>query len=125
MMPKIDRIDHIHVFVSDRVAAEHWYERVLGFRRVPELEFWAVNGGPLTLSNSEGTVHIALFERPSQPNHATIAMAVSGESFTHWQAHLQNVLEKPIHPVDHRVARSLYFTDPDGNPYEITTYIHE
>lgn len=95
MMPKIDRIDHIHVFVSDRVAAEHWYERVLGFRRVPELEFWAVN------------------------------MAVSGESFTHWQAHLQNVLEKPIHPVDHRVAQSLYFTDPDGNPYEITTYIHE
>jgi catechol-2,3-dioxygenase len=30
----------------------------------------------------------------------------------------------PVKPVDHGLAWSLYFADPDGNPYEITTYDH-
>jgi catechol-2,3-dioxygenase len=30
MAPQLTGIDHIHVFVSDRVAAEDWYRRVLG-----------------------------------------------------------------------------------------------
>jgi catechol-2,3-dioxygenase len=125
MIPTIDRIDHIHVFVSDRVRAEEWYSRVLGFQRVPDLEFWAADGGPLTISNADSTVHIALFKGSSQPNRATIAMAVSGESLVHWQAHLQDVLNVPINPVDHDVAWSLYFADPDGNPYEIVSYDRE
>jgi catechol-2,3-dioxygenase len=39
MPPLFERIDHIHIFVSDRAASERWYREVLGFRRVPELEF--------------------------------------------------------------------------------------
>jgi catechol 2,3-dioxygenase-like lactoylglutathione lyase family enzyme len=38
MAPKLTGIDHIHVFVSDRVAAEDWYRRVLGLARAPALE---------------------------------------------------------------------------------------
>jgi catechol-2,3-dioxygenase len=26
---------------------------------------------------------------------------------------------------DHALALSMYFSDPDGNPFEITTYEHE
>lgn len=29
MIPSIDRIDHVHVFVSDRKRAEGWYREVL------------------------------------------------------------------------------------------------
>jgi catechol 2,3-dioxygenase-like lactoylglutathione lyase family enzyme len=61
--------DHVHVFVADRPAAERWYQRVLGLCRSPELEHWAVDGGPLTLQDETGAAHIALFERaaPSLP----------------------------------------------------------
>lgn len=32
--PTVEAFDHIHVFVADRQAAESWYEKVLGFRRI-------------------------------------------------------------------------------------------
>jgi hypothetical protein len=48
MAPKLTGIDHIHVFVSDRVAAEHWYRRVLGRVRAHALDvvghrWWAID----------------------------------------------------------------------------------
>lgn len=125
MPPVIERIDHIHVFVSDRTASERWYREVLDFRRVPEFEFWAPQGGPLTLANASGTVHLALFERPVQPCRSTIALAASSGEFLAWQRHLQSVLGVPIETVDHAASWSLYFADPDGNPYEITSYEYE
>ena len=48
MIPTFDRIDHIHVYVTDRAASERWYAEVMGLVRVPELERWAADG-PLTL----------------------------------------------------------------------------
>ena len=41
MIPAFDRIDHIHLYASNRDKAEQWYASVMGFRRVPELESWA------------------------------------------------------------------------------------
>ncbi len=38
---------------------------------------------------------------------------------------LPKVLKQPMQPVDHRVAWSLYFSDPDGNPFEITCYDYD
>ena len=114
--------DHVHVFVADRAAAEQWYARVLGFKRSQELEFWAVDGGPLTIQDDSGAVHLALFERPRQPCRSTIALRVSAAEFAHWQAHLAQVLPSQVTEEDHSVSVSLYFADPDGNPYEITTY---
>jgi catechol 2,3-dioxygenase-like lactoylglutathione lyase family enzyme len=74
-------VDHVHVFVTDRAAAEAWYERVLGLKRMKEYEFWAANGGPLTIQNEQGTVHIALFERPAQPCRSTVAFGVNAAEF--------------------------------------------
>ena len=122
MAPTLERVDHIHVFVSDRAASEQWYAKVMGFRRVNDLEFWAADGGPLTIANPSGTIHLALFERPAERCRSTIALAADAAQFAAWRAHLSESLARSIEPVDHELSWSLYFTDPDGNPFEITSY---
>jgi catechol-2,3-dioxygenase len=123
MAPSIDRIDHVHVFVSDRERAERWYLDALGLQREPDLEFWSMEaGGPLTVSNRAGTVHLALFERPAQPCRSTIALAVGKDEFLAWRLHLTRLLGQAPELQDHQIAWSMYFSDPDGNPYEITSH---
>ena len=122
MAPSLKSIDHIHVYVRDRAAAETWYSQVLGFSRVQELEFWAPNGGPLTIQNGSGSIHIALFERERREYRSTIAFSASATEFLAWQSHLASELGHEVKAVDHDVSWSLYFPDPDGNPYEITSY---
>jgi catechol-2,3-dioxygenase len=39
-----------------------------------------------------------------------------------WRKHLTKQLGTAPAFVDHELSLSLYFRDPDGNPYEITTY---
>ena len=125
MLPRINFIDHIHVYVADRTAAERWYEKTLGFTPVKELKFWSPGGGPLTIQNPEGTVHLALFERTPEKCHSTIALGVDAEEFFQWQAHLGGALGQQLKATDHEVSWSLYFSDPDGNPFEITSYGYE
>lgn len=123
-IPFIEAFDHLHVFVADRKSAEAWYGKVLGFQRTRELEFWAVGGGPLTIQNESGTVHIALFERSPQPCRSTLALRASAAEYLQWRVHLNAVLPGQVSEQDHEASISLYFADPDGNPYEITTYEH-
>lgn len=122
MTPSLDRIDHIHIYVTNREVSEAWYAKVLGLSRVPELESWAVEGGPLTIVNQSGTVHLALFERPAQACRSTVAFGVTATEFIAWRDHLLVALSEQLKAVDHQLSWSLYFSDPDGNPYEITTY---
>ncbi|QEL12368.1 VOC family protein [Kushneria phosphatilytica] len=122
-MPVLKGVDHIHVFVTDRHAAEAWHHRVLGMTRIESLAFWAADPqGPLMIADASQSVCLSLFERPAQPCRSTLAMRVSGEAFRQWRAHLGEQLATPPGLEDHEVAWSLYFKDPDGNPFEITTY---
>jgi catechol 2,3-dioxygenase-like lactoylglutathione lyase family enzyme len=121
----VDKIDHIHVFVKDRAAAERWYADALGFQRVPALAHWADEGGPVVLGDASENVKLALFEGDPGKNRSTIAMAVGAEEFPAWQRHLEKTLSQEIKAVDHGVSWSLYFDDPDGNPFEITTYEYD
>ena len=85
MAPELERVDHIHVFVADRAAAERWYARVLGLERIDALAFWAADGGPLTLANASGSIHLALFERPAAAKcRSTIALATSAAGLLAW-----------------------------------------
>lgn len=118
----LERLDHIHIHVADRPAAERWYHQVLGLERHPRLEVWAVPHGPLMLRNTTGTIQLALFKRPPEPNRATVAFGVEGPAFLAWCQHLTEKLKTATVPVDHGLAWSIYFADPDGNPFEITTY---
>ncbi len=122
MPPAVLRVDHIHVFVSDRAAAGRWYRDVLGFTVAPALAHWAADGGPLTLEDRSGAVHLALFEKPVEKCRSTIALAAGASAFMAWRAHLESVLGQALEVVDHDLAWSIYFSDPDGNPYEITCY---
>ena len=127
MAPSFQRIDHVHVFVADRVAAEAWYERVLGLRRIAELAFWSADGGPLTLGNLGSAVdgvHLALFEGTNNSRCSTVALGVPGAELLAWRTHLQDALGRRIDLVDHQVSMSMYFADPDGNPFEITSNDH-
>jgi len=120
MTPKLNGIDHVHVYVASWSDAEEWYQTVLGFKRVDALMFWAVDNGPLTLENPEGNIHLALFERDSHPDTSAIAFGASGEEFLAWKAHLESQgLELMV--TDHSLSYSMYFSDPWGNLHEITT----
>jgi catechol-2,3-dioxygenase len=123
MPPKLSGIDHVHVYVRSWQEAEPWYQSVLGFERLEAFMSWAVDGGPLTLEDPSGKVHLALFES-DQPPTSTIAFGATGEEFLAWKTHLeQQDLELRI--ADHKLAWSLYFYDPFGNYHEITTYEHD
>ncbi len=124
MTPKLTGIDHIHVYVADRSKAEAWYQEVLGFRRVDALASWATGSGPLTLEDRESNVHLALFERPRAARASTVAFGATGDGFLAWKAHLEK-RGMSLRIADHDVAFSLYFDDPDGNLYEITTGEHD
>ncbi len=88
-------IDHVHVFVADCDAARQWYTRILGLAPVPELEFWAREGGPLALSNPARTVTLALFEQAESTHCATVALRVSGADFLAWQRGLVAEPDRP------------------------------
>ena len=120
MIPKLNGIDHIHVYVSDWTTAESWYQRVLGFKRVEKFMVWAVKNGPLTIEDPSGNVHLALFEHDNPPGDSAIAFGARGEEFINWKNHLGDQgLELRV--ADHQLMWSLYFKDPDENLLEITT----
>lgn len=122
MPPPFQSLDHVHVHVANRAAAEVWYQRVLGFARIQKFESWAPNNGPLMLGNESIPFKIALFERIGEKRHSTIAFAVSANDFLTWRSHLTATLDHAPELEDHQLSWSLYFHDPDGNPYEITSY---
>ena len=124
MKPKLQNIDHIHVFVPDRQKALDWYSAILGFKPVNRLLFWAKTG-PLTIGNEEGSIQIALFEGEPDNNRSVIAFNATGEEFINRHKRINNALSEFIEVEDHSVSFSIYFEDPYGNPYEITSYDYE
>ena len=120
MPPQLESIDHIHINVSDRLASEAWYRDYLGFVRDAAFEPWVTEKGPLTLTNPGKTIHLALFERAEIQN-TVVAFKVSAQGLAQWIKHL-GTKGIPVNAIDHDLAWSVYFRDPDGNPFEITTY---
>jgi len=122
MAPNLEGLDHVHIYVVDRSASEAWYARVMGLHRVPAFDRWVSERGPLTVGNPSGTVHLALFERPAEKCHSVVALRTTASEFLAWRTHLSVALGHSLEVVDHDLSWSLYFTDPDGNPFEITSY---
>jgi len=135
---KVEQIDHVELFVPDRYTAARWFEQALGLRILPEHEHWAGPGGPLMISSDSGRTMLALFEGEPRGSrltagHHRVAFRVSGAGFLQFLEHVQEV---PVYsesrdpvahlsPVDHGKAFSVYFCDPYGNRFEVTSYEHQ
>lgn len=131
---RVSQIDHVHVYVADRRASADWYRNVLGLEVCHDIEN-ETGGGPLVVSSDGGSTGLALFK--SKPNAArtstTVAFRVGGDGFLDFLGRLASLKVKgedgrtlaASDLVDHDYCYSLYFNDPDGNPYELTTYDYE
>ena len=125
------QFDHVEIFVTDRSLACQWYGTVLGFHAVEEFSDWA-DTGPLMIANDERQM-IALFNGPGQAGHQVrglrrLAFRVSATEFARFVQGSTGWSEPPLGNEsiqDHGRAISAYFSDPFGNPLEVTTYEYE
>ncbi len=130
----VRELDHVHIRVVDRAKAAEWYERVLGLEPASELREWAIDPeGPLFLSTREGRHCLALVQGNTEHNRSgdhTVAFIVSASDFIAFMNELSelrvvdrdgsNVSRNDI--ADHHLSWSIYFFDPDGNRFELTSY---
>ncbi len=129
----VDDIDHIEIFVSDRMNAAKWYGDVFGLHPLAELDVWSENG-PLFIGNDERTVKIALINGIKENDGSINRMAfrTSGKMFVDFLTHIDDLklllIDVPVSKddvVDHDISFSIYFDDPDGNKLELTCYDHD
>jgi len=128
----IEGVHHLAIQVRDLVAAERFYCGVLGLpvlRRWPapdggERSLWVATGPGtfLALEVIKGDQPTAAADpaRGDRPGHHLVALAISRDSRTAWEAKL----EAAGAPVTHRTPYTLYFTDPEGNRLGLSHYPH-
>lgn len=124
---RAQRIDHVEVFVRDIDAATLWYREILGLAEVarwdPEPVMIGAGGTKLALFRaSPGAPSEGRGESPSSLRWHRVAWHTDREGFAAAQEHLRERGVAFRGPVDHRIAQSIYFQDPDGHPLEITYY---
>ncbi len=136
---QVEGLDHVHVLVGDREAAARWFARVLGLRPAAAFADWArESGGPLFRETEGGETGggrpcLALFAgAPVTEGDHTIAFRTDAAGFLAFLRRLRAevLLDRDgsrvtaADVVDHDRAWSIYFCDPDGNRFELTTYDH-
>ena len=130
-MIEVAALDHVHLYVADPDAAADWYSRILGLIVLPSSRRLQ-SGKYLATARGQYCATIFFGKPPSDGDHTT-AFRVSGKVFAEFGNALpnpevvgRNGLPLQAHDaVDHALAFSFYFQDPDGNHLEITTYDHE
>jgi len=134
---RVEHIDHVELYVPDQYEAANWYARLLGLQILPDYESWAADG-PLMISSDDGRTMLALF-RGDPPGFRAptgfrrVAFRVDGAGFRTFRrqvaAHgVYNHAGQLVHGlevVDHEKSYSVYFCDPYGNRYEVTTYEYQ
>ncbi len=119
---QVNGIDHVEVYVRDLDASVRWYRDVLGLE---EQMRW----DPEPVMIGRGSTRLALFRAEAGARQSSeglrfirVAWSTDREGFQVAQKHLAALGISFRGPVDHCRAFSIYFTDPDGHPLEITTY---
>ncbi len=134
---KVQQIDHVEMNVSDLRKAATWHKRVFGLDVVDDT--WEAQGGPLFLSSDNGSTNLALFigEPPANDPPASnfrVAFRTDADGFMTFvervaslnlRNHTGETLIGRENVVDHDRSWSIYFADPYGNRFEITTYDYD
>ncbi|MCO6453299.1 MAG: VOC family protein [Caldilineales bacterium] len=135
---RVQQIDHVEVFVPDRYEAAKWYRQVFGLEILTDYEDWAeADGGPLMISSDGGSTKLALFQgeargkRPTAGHHR-VAFRVDGPGYLRFLGEVAGLVYDDqgrqmaaLRSVDHDKSFSVYFCDPWGNRYEVTTYDYD
>lgn len=122
MFPVLNGIDHVHLEVPNKQQAADWYCRNLGFHIVEHMLIWSQGeSGPLTIEDTSGTIHLALFHKANYQRSTAIAFGTDGEGFIQWKQYLE-AKEIVSRVADHKLSWSIYFDDLFGHNHEITTY---
>jgi catechol 2,3-dioxygenase-like lactoylglutathione lyase family enzyme len=142
---EVDSLDHVETLVPDLEEGKAWLERCFGLHELEHFREAAGPAGPVMLSSDEGYTKVALFQGDPRGfegtrGHRLVAFRVDGKALVRFLDYAHRV---PVHgddgrPVrapgaseeagpalvvhDHDVALSVYFCDPWGNRYEVTTY---
>ena len=125
VIPNLQSIDHVHIYVKSHSRALAWYQDVMGFVINERLKFWSEDAnGPLFIEHPSSKMQLALVESSAATVNASIAFGVNGEQFMQWYQYLKS--NKMLNYCnDHQVTWSLYFKDLDGNGLEITSHQHQ
>jgi catechol 2,3-dioxygenase-like lactoylglutathione lyase family enzyme len=128
-----DRLDHVHLNVTDRAAAVDWYARVLGLRVFGEAN--PPDTHPLFLATARGTDHcVSLFVgTPAEGPNRNVAFHADAQAFVAFANHLPqpDVIGHQGQPLtaadrhDYGMAITFDFLDLDGNHLELVTYDHD
>ena len=127
---RVDGIDHVALTVPDRGEAAEWYADVLGLERLEDYDLWADPGGPLVVSSDGGETMLALSAGSrEEPELRHLAFRTDGEGFLtcvdRLAARPDVAVEGRGDVVDHDLSYSVYFEDPYGHRFEVTTYDYE
>jgi len=121
---ELRRLDHVSLNVGDRPRSIAWYRDVLGLERrgTPHRDDWPVFMGDFGAC-------VALFQaQVESPNRARESTGLRHVAFMVGRDDLAAAQERlrergvEFRFEDHGNAHSVYFSDPDGNVIELTSY---
>lgn len=119
----LEGLDHVALVVRDVDASAEWYAATLGLEHI-HADVWPV---PVVMA-AHGT-GVALF--PARPDADQAPPGTLGMAHCAFRAgraafdgYKESLTARGVawEEQDHGIARSIYFTDPDGHRLEITTY---
>ena len=119
-------LDHVCVAVKDVDVSLDWYERVLDFKHkyADESSF---GKNPAFLQNGNAKIALIPLARSQTPvknhNGAHFAFNVDREEFDRMRVELPKRLGCRVEEQDYDLQLSIFFSDPDSNILEITTWI--
>jgi len=122
-MPRITKIAHVVLAVTDVNRSKAFYRDVIGMELVSDRP----NQGPSAFL-SFGTQHhdVALFQAPVGAERGSLGLVHTALQVDGGKTALKEMVERLqgsgvelTSPVTHGITNSVYFSDPDGNTLEI------